>query len=84
MNRWAVLRVVRRIVPWLLVVNVAAYLLTGFGISHYHTVETITFGLLSKYLANRIHLELWIPFVVLLALHISLALLFRRKKRAAD
>ena len=84
MNRWAVLKMVRRIVPWLLLANVVVFMLTGFGITQFRIVEAITFGLLDKNLAHRIHLDLWIPLVVLLVLHISLALFFRKKKSVAD
>ena len=82
MNR--ALSLVRRIVHWLLIVATAAYLLTGLGITQFRIVEPLTFGLLTKNLAFRVHEQLLIPFVVLLVLHICLALFLKGKKIKAD
>jgi hypothetical protein len=45
-------------------------MVSGFGISQFRVVETITFGLLSKPLAFKMHDYLLIPFIVLLILHV--------------
>ena len=45
----------RKTIHWLLVVLVVLYLVTGFGITEFRTVETLTFGLLAKNLAFKIH-----------------------------
>ena len=66
---------------WLLLVVVILYIVSGFGISHFRVVETITFGLLTKNLSFRIHDVLWIPFIVLLLVHIGAAYIFKPKKR---
>jgi cytochrome b561 len=63
-------RVVRITLHWLLTVLVIVYLITGFGITEYRIVETLTFGLLTKSLAQRIHINIEIPFIILLVLHI--------------
>ena len=60
----------KRVVQWLLLVMVILYIITGFGITEYRTVELLTFGLLTKALSFKIHNNLIIPFVVLLGLHI--------------
>jgi Ni,Fe-hydrogenase I cytochrome b subunit len=73
-------QVVRRTVHWLLTVVVIVYLLTGFGITEYRIVEPLTFGLLTRNLANRIHIGLEIPFIVLLVVHIWLLPLLNRFK----
>jgi cytochrome b561 len=70
----------RKTIHWLLVVLVVLYLVTGFGITEFKTVETLTFGLLTKNWAFKIHNNLWIPFIILLGLHICLSLIKRRKK----
>jgi hypothetical protein len=67
-------------VHWLLAVLAVLYLVTGFGITEFRVFETVTFGLLTKNLAFKIHVNLWIPFVVLLGLHVSLSLMGKRKK----
>ena len=62
--------VIWKTIKWLLLVAVILYVVTGFGITEFRTVETLTFGLLTKNLAFRIHETLWIPFAVLLAAHV--------------
>jgi hypothetical protein len=57
-------------IHWLLTVLVIIYLITGFGITEYRIVEPLTFGLLTKSLAHKIHINLEIPFIILLILHI--------------
>ena len=63
--------VIKRVIHWLLAVVAAVFLVTGFGITEFWVVEALTFGLLTKNLAFRIHENLWIPLVVLLVLHIG-------------
>jgi Ni,Fe-hydrogenase I cytochrome b subunit len=70
-------RLVRNTIHWLLTVLVIVYLITGFGITEYRIVEPLTFGLLTKNLAQRIHISIEIPFIVLLILHIWLLPLLR-------
>jgi cytochrome b subunit of formate dehydrogenase len=73
-------QLVKRTIHWLLTVVVIIYLLTGFGITEYRIFESLTFGLLTKSLAHRIHMNLEIPFIVLLVLHIWLLPLLKRFK----
>jgi dolichol kinase len=70
MNNVLFHRLARKIVHWLFVAVIVLYGVTGYGITHYQIVEPATLGLLSKPWAFRIHDNLVIPFVVLLALHI--------------
>ncbi|MBM4446053.1 MAG: hypothetical protein FJ023_01710 [Chloroflexi bacterium] len=60
----------KRVVHWLLLVVIMLYIITGLGITEYRVVEFLTFGLLAKPLAFKIHDSLIIPFIVLLGLHI--------------
>jgi cytochrome b subunit of formate dehydrogenase len=60
----------KQVVHWTLLGVLVLYVVTGFGITAYRTVELLTFGLLSKALAFKIHDDLIIPFIVLMALHI--------------
>jgi len=78
MNR---LRLVRRIIQWLLLAVAVVLLISGLGITYYGAVETISFGLLTKNLSHQIHTQpgLWIFFIVLLALHIALPFIGRKK-----
>ena len=62
----------RSAVKWLLFVITFLYVITGFGITEYRTVETLTFGVLDKATSFEIHTSLEIPFLLLLALHVLL------------
>jgi len=70
-------RVVKSTIHWLLTAVVIVYLITGFGITEYRVVEPLTFGLLTKNLAQRVHISIEIPFIILLVLHIWLLPLLR-------
>ena len=61
---------IRRLIRWALVLVTITYIVSGFGITEFRTVESLTFGLLTKAWAFRIHTNLEIPFISLLALHI--------------
>lgn len=63
-------RLAKAIVHWSLLALVVLYFVTGFGITEYRTVEALTLGLLTKAISFKVHNSLWIPFLVLLVLHI--------------
>jgi len=71
----------KRTVRWLLLAAVLLYLVTGLGITEFRTVEDLTFGLLTKNDAFRIHDALLAPFIALLVLHITLPALMRVLRR---
>ena len=75
-------RLFKNIIKWLLLVTVMIYLITGFGITEFRIVETLTLGLLTKSWAFRIHDILWIPFVILLVLHILFSPIVRLCRKA--
>ncbi len=56
----------------MLLVITIAIIISGLGITEFRAIETVTFGLLSKPLAFKIHLNLWIPFLILLIMHVFL------------
>lgn len=74
------MRAVRSAVHWSLAVIIAIYVVSGLGITEFRTVEVLTFGLLGKALAFRIHTSLLIPATVLLVLHVALMLLPVRRR----
>jgi cytochrome b subunit of formate dehydrogenase len=77
-------RLIEKIIRWLLVVGIIIYIVTGYGITEFRIVEHLTFGLLTKSLAFKIHDALAIPFMTLLLLHILLPSVlrhFRLKQR---
>ena len=61
---------VKKVIDWSLLGATSLYLLTGLGITQYRIIEPLTFELLSKSLSIKVHENLLIPFLILLALHI--------------
>ena len=64
----------KKTIIWLLAIIIVLYGVSGFGITEFRIVEYLTFGLFTKKLAFEIHEYLWIPFLVLLGLHVFLPL----------
>ncbi len=71
---------IRRLVHWLLLAVTIIYLLTGLGITQYRVIEAATFGLLTKSSSFIIHNNLLAPFIILLALHVTLTFLEHRMR----
>ena len=76
-------RLIRKITHWLLLVVILLYLVSGFGITEFRVVETLTLGLLTKSLAFKMHDVLLIPMLILLVLHMFMPSFLRliRKTR---
>ena len=76
-------RLLRKVVRWSLLVLVLMYVLTGYGITEFRTVESITFGLLTKPLSFVIHHYLIYPMAGLLTVHVAFPVILRlvRKNR---
>jgi len=70
---------VKKTIIWLLAIVIVLYGVSGFGITEFRTVETLTLGLLTKNLAFKIHNNLEIPFIILLLLHLCLPFVFKWK-----
>jgi Ni,Fe-hydrogenase I cytochrome b subunit len=62
------------VVQWVLAALALLFIVTGFGITQSSTVTPLTLGLLTKAVATQIHLALPIPFIIVLALHVYIAL----------
>ncbi|MCX6005356.1 MAG: hypothetical protein NT082_06765 [Chloroflexi bacterium] len=58
------------VIQVLLLLTLFAYGITGYGITEFRIVETLTLGLITKPVAFQIHNNLMIPFLILLLLHI--------------
>jgi cytochrome b561 len=84
MNKAAIPSLIKRTTHWLLLVVTVLFLITGFGISEFRVVETITLGWLTKSWALKLHDNLWIPFVVLLVLHVCLPFIFKGKPKKVE
>jgi hypothetical protein len=55
----------------LLTIVIILFIFTGFGISNYQIIESLTSGTVSKLTSFQIHSNLIIPFMVLLIAHIG-------------
>jgi thiosulfate reductase cytochrome b subunit len=54
----------------MLLILTIIYLISGLGITQYQIIEPLTFGILTRNLAFRIHDFLLVPFAVLLFVHV--------------
>jgi thiosulfate reductase cytochrome b subunit len=68
-----------KLINWALLIVIILYVITGFGMTEYQTMEKLTLGLLSKPLSFKIHSILIYPLVILTILHIYPGLKKRRK-----
>jgi len=71
---------IRRVIHWSLFTVILIYVITGLGITQFRIVESLTFGLLTKSLALKIHDYLLIPFLILLILHICFSFILKNNK----
>ena len=69
---------IRKTIHWLLALGLVVYIVTGFGITEWQTVEPLTLGLLGKAESQKIHNAIEIPFVALLLAHLYLSLIKRK------
>jgi len=66
-------REIRKIIHYSLMVLTILMIITGLGITEPGIVGSLTFGILGKATAYRLHFVLWGPFVILLILHIHIS-----------
>jgi thiosulfate reductase cytochrome b subunit len=59
---------------WVAALLLLFTVLTGYGISEFRTVTSITFGILSKATSQQLHHYTDLPVLVFLSVHIGLAL----------
>lgn len=65
-----ILNTLRKAIQVILLILLIAYGISGFGITQFRIVETLSFGLISKLLAFQLHDNLAVPFAIFLLLHI--------------
>jgi len=61
---------IRVAIRYVLLILTAIYIISGLGITQWQIIEPLTFGLLTRNLASRIHDFLLVPFAVLLFVHV--------------
>jgi thiosulfate reductase cytochrome b subunit len=67
-------RRIKRITQYILLILSMLMVLTGLGITEPGTIEIVTFGILGKSLAYRLHYYLWGGFMIFLIIHVYLSL----------
>jgi hypothetical protein len=78
MKRWFLNRYTRQVIQYTLLLVLALYLISGFGITEFRIVEFLSFGVFSKNVAFILHNSLLIPMLILLILHIVQGYLSRK------
>ncbi len=58
--------------------------MSGLGITEFRIIEPVTFGLLDRATAFRMHFALWLPFVALLIAHTVLTVRPKRRRPPAS
>ncbi len=76
------MNLVKGVILSLLVILTVLYVVTGFGITEFRIVDTLTFGLLNKNLAFKIHNGLTIPAAIVLILHILVNIISRQREKS--
>ena len=78
-------RQIAKTVHWALPVLTVLVVISGLGITEYQTVTALTFGLLGKAAAFKLHVWLWIPFVIVFVAHVVLtARPFKQRDRKGE
>jgi hypothetical protein len=75
-----VLRTIKTLTHVLLTIVIIIFIVTGFGISNYQIIESLTGDTLSKLTSFQIHSNLIIPLIVLLVAHIAFTVGKKLKK----
>jgi len=70
-NATKILRIIKTLTHVLLTVVIIIFIITGFGISNYQIIESLTGSTLSKLTSFQIHSNLIIPLIILLIVHIA-------------
>jgi len=77
-------QIFKTLIHLLLTVVIIIFIITGFGISHYQIMESLTGDTLSKVTSYQIHSNLIIPLIILLVLHIIFALKKKSKNESQE
>jgi len=73
-------KIIKKSLHWILVAYIAVYVVTGFGITDFQTVEPLTLGLMGKATAMQLHNNMEIPFLIIIGVHVYVSLILKDKK----
>ncbi len=71
----------RQLIAWALLVITVIYLITGFAVTQFRIFTPISGGYLGKAVTQQLHEILWLPFIILLVLHVGPVIIRRYKVR---
>jgi len=66
---------------WVTALLLLFTMLTGYGISEFRTVSSLTFGILGKATSQRLHHYTDIPMIIFFSVHVGIALWGRLGRR---
>jgi cytochrome b561 len=73
-------KLIKRIIHWTMVAYIVVYVVSGFGITNFQTMESLTLGLMGKATAMQLHNNMELPFLVLILAHVYVSLIMRKQK----
>jgi uncharacterized membrane protein len=71
------IRMIGRVCGWVTMALALVTLLTGYGITQYRIVDPLTFGILNKAMAQRLHAYTDVPFLIFMLSHVGIVLWWR-------
>lgn len=72
-------KIIKKMLHWIMVAYILIYMVTGFGITNFQTVEPLTLGVMGKATAMQLHNNMEIPFLALIAVHVYVSLIVKEK-----
>ena len=70
----------KKAVHIILMILIVVVIVSGLGITYYRSIESITGGLLDKTLSFQLHTLLFLPFLLVLLVHLFFSWLWPKKR----
>ncbi|MFA0847501.1 MAG: hypothetical protein ACC614_08015 [Methanobacterium formicicum] len=70
----------KKAVHIILMILIVVVIVSGLGITYYRSIEYITGGLLDKTLSFQLHTLLFLPFLLVLLVHLFFSCLWPKKR----
>ncbi|CEL24532.1 MAG: hypothetical protein PHY53_07265 [Methanobacterium formicicum] len=70
----------KKAVHIILMILIVVVIVSGLGITYYRSIEYITGGLLDKTLSFQLHTLLFLPFLLVLLVHLFFSWLWPKKR----
>jgi len=73
-------QITKKAVHITLIILIFIVIISGLGITYYKNIELVTGGLLDKTLSFELHTLLFLPFLLILLIHIFFSWLWPKKR----